>query len=55
MLRLGQFGVRTVKADGGEIVAQRGVGPVEQGLGSRKGGGEILAHADGLSALSGEK
>ena len=51
----GQFGVRAVETDGGEVITERGVGAVEPGPGRRKFFGQVFAHADGLRALPGKQ
>ena len=48
-------GFRAVKTDGGEVVAERGIGAVEPGAGRREFFGQVPAHADGLGALSGKQ
>jgi hypothetical protein len=50
----GQFRLRAVETNGGQVVAQRGVGAVKPGFGRGIFFGQVLAHADGLGALAGE-
>ena len=48
---LGQFRVRAPKANRGQVIAQRRLGPIKPGFALRECLGEIPAHADHLGAL----